>query len=795
MTSGWPADAAGSAADAAGWPDDPAAAYSGFEGEVGRIFSTSKPHWPRPPTAPEGAPNVIVVMADDLGFSDLGCYGSEIATPELDRFAAEGLRYTNFHVNPMCSPTRASLLTGLNAHMAGMGTVPHSDPGFPGYAHELRDNAVTMAEAFRESGWTTLMAGKWHLTKDSCLSDGAPKHSWPLQRGFDRFYGILDAFTNFHQPHRLYEDNHHLNVDDYPDGYYFTDDLTDRALAMIDELRSSHPTRPFLLYFAHGAVHAPLQAPAADIERYRGRYDAGWDQVRAERFARQRELGVVPERAVLPPRNSEELHDVKPWNELSSTEQELFARYMEVYAAMVDNVDQNFGRLRRHLESIGEWDNTITLFASDNGGSREGRRIGTSAYFRTLLTQVRKTDLEVVEVDHSRLGLLGGPRALAHYPRGWGMVSCTPFRLYKINTHRGGHSVPLIINWPARLADADAAGGRLRTQYQHVTDVFPTLAELAGVPVPAARPGAAAPAPAPAGASFASSLGDPSAESTHPEQYYELMGHRGLYRDGWSAVTCHRPRRPFSQDRWELHDLADDPTEARDLADAHPERLAELQQAWEAAAWANQVFPLDEGNAVKMIMRPPWYAAWASGVRLRPGTPTLERWRSQQLIFARSFDVTAELQWQPGHAGVLVAHGDQGGGYSLYVEDDRLFYAHNAYGDMTVLDCGPLAPGAARVELSVTNAGNLAWNARVSVDGGSVGEAPGLVGLMAMAPFEGVDVGIDRRSPVSWDLYERFGPFPYSGSLTAVEYRPGELAPDAGPLFLDYLREAGTRFE
>ena len=241
--------------------DDPAGAYAGFEGTVGKVFSTSEPHWPAPPTAPAGAPNVIVMMADDLGYSDLGCYGSEIDTPELDRLASEGLRYTDFHVNPMCSPTRASLLTGLNHHMAGMATVPHSDPGFPGYAHELRENTVTMAEVLRDAGWATLMVGKWHLTKDAHLSDGAPKSSWPLQRGFDRYYGILDAFTNFHQPHRLYADNHHLDIDRYPDGYYFTDDLTDQALRMVDELRSSHPTKPFFMYFSHGAVHAPLQAP------------------------------------------------------------------------------------------------------------------------------------------------------------------------------------------------------------------------------------------------------------------------------------------------------------------------------------------------------------------------------------------------------------------------------------------------------------------------------------------------------------------------------------------------------
>ncbi len=768
---------------------DPTAPYAGFTGKVGTIFSTSEPAWVPPPQAPPGAPNVIVMLADDLGFSDLGCYGSEIATPELDRLAADGVRYSNFHVNSMCSPTRASLLTGLNHHMAGVGHVTHSDPGFPGYAHELRDNAVTMAELFRDRGWASLMVGKWHLTKDAHLNDSAPKQSWPLQKGFDRYYGILDAFTNYHQPHRLWRDNHHVSVDRYPDGYYFTDDLTNEAIAMIDELRSSHPTKPFFLYFAHGAPHAPLQAKEADIAAYRGRYRAGWDRIRNERFERQRELGVVGPETVLPPRNSEAAHEVGPWDDLSNLEQELFGRYMEIYAGMIDNIDQNFGRLRRHLEAMGEWDNTIVVFTSDNGGSREGQYNGTSAYFRTLLTQVRETELEVVEVDHTRLDLLGGPQTLAHYPMGWAMVSCAPFRLYKINTHRGGHSVPFIVSWAAGLP----VGGEIRWPYQHITDLLPTLAEMAGVTVPTARHGV--PVPSPGGASFKASLTDGKAGSTHPEQYYEMIGHRGYYRDGWSAVTCHLPRAPFSQDRWELHDLTVDPTECDDQADRHPGKLAELQTAWTEAAWANQVYPLDEGNLLKLIMRPPWAAELVAPVRLRPGIPTLERWRAQQLIFQKSFDVEIELDWQTGDEGVLVAHGDQGGGYAVYAEYGRLIYVHNAYGDMTTVDCGPLLPGTGRIVLAVGNVGNMVWNVELSADGEVVGEASSLLGFMAMAPFEGVDVGIDRRSPVSWDVYQRHGPFPYTGTLTAVTYRPGEPSPDSAELFIDYLREAGTRFE
>ena len=769
---------------------DPTQPYAGFEGEVGRVLAASTPWWPGQPTAPTGAPNVVVMLCDDLGFADIGCYGSEIDTPHLDRLADEGLRYTNFHVNPMCSPTRASLLTGLNHHLAGLATVCHRDPGFPGYAMEIRDNAVTMAEVLRDAGWATLMVGKWHLCKDSNLTEAGPRHGWPCQKGVDRFYGILDGFTNFHQPHRLYEDNHVVQVDQYPDDYYFTDDLTDRALDMVRQVRSGHPTKPWFLYFAHGAVHAPLQVKAADAEKYRGDYADGWDAVRQRRFERQQELGVVPEGAVLPPRNTEPNHAVEAWDDLTDMEREVFARYQEVYAGMVDNVDQNFGRLRAELEAMGEWDNTIVVFTSDNGGSREGQERGTSSYFRTLLAHtLGSSPFDDLEVDHARLDLIGGPQTLPHYPMGWAMVSGTPFRLYKINTHQGGHQVPCIVSKGTGLV----GGGGLRTQYQHVTDLLPTVLDLVGVDLPTTRHGQ--PLPASAGSSFTTSLADPDTPSTHPEQYYEQAGHRGFYRDGWSAVTCHGRRKPFSEDTWELHHLAEDPTESRDLADEHPEKLAELQEAWEQAAWANQVFPLDEGSGVNYIQRPPWEEVLAEPATFLPGTPTVERYRSVQFINFRSFTVDVALEYAAGDEGVLVAHGDQGGGYSLYVEGGHLFLAFNGYGVMTVVDGGPLSAGASLVTLEVEAPGGMVLHATLRVDGDVVGEARDLPALTSMAPFEGIDVGIDRRSPVSWEIYGRHGAFPWTGTLHSVTYTPGELAPDAGARWLDVLRESASRYE
>ncbi|MCU1453736.1 MAG: arylsulfatase family protein [Acidimicrobiales bacterium] len=762
--------------------------YAGFGGELGRTFAGSQGWWPPRPQPAADAPNVVIVLVDDLGFSDLSCYGSEIATPHLDALAADGLQWTNFHVTPMCSPTRAALLTGVNPHRAGAGAVANSDPGFPGYAAELADDVATAAEIFRSAGYATLAAGKWHLTKDADMSDAGPKASWPLQRGFDRYYGFLDAFTNLHQPHRLVEDNHTVRVDRYPDGYFLTDDLTDRSLDMVAQVKASNPSTPFLLYLAHGAVHAPLHAKPADLARHRGRYDGGWDRVREARHRRQLELGILPPGTQLPARNSEEGDDVPAWSDLDERDQRLFARYMEVYAAMVDNVDQNVGRLRAGLAELGVLDDTIFVFLSDNGASREGESEGTSAYLRTLVS-TNAHDLEDPDADLARIDLLGGPQTMVHYPRGWAMASNTPFRLYKVNTHAGGHSVPFLVSWPRGLP-----AGERRGQWAYVTDVLPTLLELTGVERPAERAGVTLQPLT--GSSLRGALADPDAPHPHTEQYFEMIGHRGYYRDGWEAVTRHRPLTAFGDHEWELYHLADDPTEVRDLAAEEPDRVRDLAAAWEAAALENQVFPLDEGSRLRYVTRPPYEEPLKEPVRLLRRTHTLERYRSQLLIQWRSFRVDVELDFHTGDRGMLVAHGDQGGGYALYVDEgDDLVFVHNGYGTMRELRGGPVPDGTDRIVLDVTAPGQWQWDVRLTVGDESRGSLAGLAMLGAMAPFCGIDVGIDRRSPVSWAIYERHGPFPFTGELIAVTYTPGETAPDAGDRFVEMLREIGARYE
>jgi arylsulfatase len=766
----------------------PAAGFgpAGFAGRIGRTMAGSTPHWPADPTAPVGAPNIIVMLVDDVGFADIGCFGGEICTPNLDRLAAEGVRFANFHVNPMCSPTRASLLTGLNCHAVGMGHIAQDDPGFPGYRAEIADDVATAAEALAAHGYATFMVGKWHLCRDTAMSSAGPHAGWPVQRGFQRFYGILEAFTNLHHPHRLVEDNHVVEVDRFPDGYFLTDDLTERAIRMIRDQQASRPRQPFFLYVAHPAAHAPLVAKPDDIERYRSTYDCGWDEIRRRRHARQIELGIIAPGTELPPRNGEPGDEVAAWDELTDDERTLYARYMEVYAAMVDEIDQSLGRLRHALDEMDLWDDTIVVFLSDNGASREGESTGTTNYFAHLAGGP-----DTVALDRRRLDDIGTPRAMSHYPRGWAMASNTPFRLYKRNTHAGGHQVPCIVSWRRGLGDV---AGQIRPHYGHCIDVLPTLLDLAGLQPPTARHGRAVRPMQ--GTSLRAAIVDAAAGEVRTEQYYELEGHRGFYRDGWEVVTRRQPRTPFGNHEWELYDLRADPTEVHDRAALDPDRVAELAQGWHEAALANGVYPLDEGSGWRWTVRPAADDVFAEPVTIWPGTPTLERNRCGKLVWMRHVDIVVDVTHAAGDAGVLVAHGDQGGGYSLEVRDGELVFAHNdGHGATLCHPLGRLAAGRHRVVLTLAAPGKRRWVVTCTVDGAPCGEAADVAMLWPVSPFQGIDVGIDRGSPVDWARAERHGPFPYSGRLHWVRYEPGELAPDAPARFTEVLREMGAAFE
>lgn len=549
-------------------------------GSVGRTLGESQPRWREGVRAPEGSPNVVLVVFDDLGFADLSPYGSEIPTPTIDRLARDGVRLTNYHTTPLCSPSRAALLTGLNPHRAGFAYPANADPGYPSYTFELPENAPTLAESLRAGGYATFAVGKWHLTGDRNLNDAADRSSCPVQRGFDRYFGSLEGFTSLHHPHRLMVDNSPWDVADYPEGYFLTDDLTDRAIGMIRDLRAHDSDKPFFLYFAHHAVHGPIQAKEVDLERARGAYDEGWDVIRQRRFDRQLAEGLFPPGTRLPAANAEPGKDVRPWDELTAEEQTRFARYMEVYAASVANVDANLARLYTVLEQYGEAENTIVVVTSDNGATAEGGAEGTRSYF-SQFAHVHGLPSDWVRDVERDADLIGGPRTTVHYPRGWGQASNTPFRLYKSDTFEGGIRAPFIVHWPAgrlRGDSADKTGkapadNGIRSQFVYVTDVSQSILDLAGVPRAAHRHNL--PAAEPDGGSAARIIRDPDAPAPAVAQYTETAGNRGFFRGQWKIVTQHRPGADFSDTEWELYDLANDPTETTNLAGQRPDLLAD----------------------------------------------------------------------------------------------------------------------------------------------------------------------------------------------------------------------------
>lgn len=765
--------------------DDSARGYDGFGGTVAEFASASTPWWPPVARPRADAPNVVVMLVDDLGFSDLGPFGGEIDTPHIDALAARGFTFTNFHTAPMCSPSRAALMTGLNPHRAGFGFVAHIDPGYPGFTCELPQDAPTLAESLRAAGYATFMVGKWHLTIESKLHDGADKSSWPTQRGFDRYFGSMDGFTSLHHPHRLISDNSPVEVTEFPEGYFLTDDLTDRALSMIDQLRSSDATRPFFLYYAHTSVHGPIQAKPADIAKYRGRYADGWNALRAQRFARQRERGIVAPDAVLPVDDLPESAAIRRWDDLDAEEQALFARHMEVYAAAVDEVDQSVGRLTTRLAELGELDNTIIVLASDNGGTAEGGPSGTRSYFAQFGTSGSLPDGWVTDVPRE-IDLIGGPRAWGQYPAGWARVSNTPFRAFKSSTYEGGVHAPLVVSWPA--------GGRgesgLRDQFVFIADLAPTILELTGVtPLPHRAGRTAAQTD---GRSFSPVLADPAAPG-RSAQYFECVGRRAMYDQGLKAVSPVVPVPPVGAagGTWELYDLDADPTETRDLAAESPETVRELAEQWRLEAWRNTVFPLDDDGSLHTV-RPASEAALSDPVTLPAFGPPLERFRAARLTVLRSFRIEADFDLRDGAQGVVVAHGDQGGGYLVAVEGRRLLVSYNAYGVMHRAISEELSVGVHRLVLHIDEQPELHWSLSATVDGAEAAVIRSVPMLLGMAPFTGISVGYDYGSPVDWELHRRHGAFRFDGGVAAVRYVPGRRSAH-DPIVLRALDEAIAR--
>lgn len=738
--------------------------YPGFPGKIGRTREESQPHWELPVRPAKGAPNVVVVFMDDLGWSDIGCYGSEITTPNIDALSQRGVRFNHYTTHPICSPARAALLTGRNAHSVATGWLSNNNPGFPGYSGDIPLDSPTFAETFRAAGYATAAVGKWH----NATNGAAPNSAWPTARGFDRFYGFLEGETSYFYPARIVYNNIVAPIDEYPPGYYATDDWMDKAIGFVSDIRNQDPARPFLLYVANNAVHGPLQAKEADLAKYRGKYDAGWDVVREQRFARQKALGVVPADARLSDRDVE----VPAWSSLPADHKHLFVRHMEAYAAVLDCADQNIGRLVAHLRVMGELDNTIIVFSSDNGGTSSAGPSGMVNFNR------RFAGLPALSVDHdvTKAEEIGTGRVPALYPSGWGQVSNTPFPSYKTYTGGGGRRVALIASWPAQIKDR----GTIRDQFGHVTDVMPTLLELAGVKPLKVSHGL--PAKPMQGKSLAAVLREPAAVSPRSEQYYECWANRAFYRDGWLAVSLQVKGKPIDFENWTLHYHVEDFAESTDLAKQHPAKLKELVEAFDEAAWANMVYPLDGRSPLQKFNQLPPHQQPPAVARRRflPNAQTVHRGAIVPLIADRCFKISVDFTQLPGAQGVLFALGDVTGGMLLYIESGQLNFVYNGFGEFSEI-AGPPVPEGARVAVLEYEAlGKRQGRGRLTLDGGAATDWQTLSPTFMGGFHEGLDIGLDRRGPVSWEIFQKHGAFRYGGKIRELLIESGTLAPDSG---------------
>ena len=726
-----------------------------FAGQIGRTIADSKPWWPDKVKSPKGAPNILMVLFDDVGFSDFGCYGSTIRTPTIDALAGEGLRYSGFHTTAMCSTTRAALLTGRNHHSVGVGSLANFDSGYPGYTGKISKQAGTIAEMLRGQGYRNYMLGKWHVTPLTETGATGPFDGWPLGRGFDRFYGFMDAETDQYAP-ELVQDNSHIDPPGtFADGYHLTSDLVDQAIRFLSGHIAEQPTVPWMTLLSFGACHAPHQAPFDLIRSYDEMFSGGWDVERARRLARQKELGLVPQDTVLPPIND----NVRPWEKHSADEQKVFTRLQSAYAAMLDHADQHLARLVGFLENAGVRDDTIIIVMSDNGASQEGGPFG----FVNAMGPYNGRK-EPVEEKLARIDDIGGPDTHSNFPFGWAMAANTPLKRYKQNTHGGGIRDPLVISWPNGLGRE----GGLRHQFAHVSDLVPTLLEIVGVEPPTEVNGV--PQMPLEGVSFAASLKDADAPSRDRPQYFEMFGHRGLWLDGWKAVAFHPPGTPFDDDVWELYHLDADFSESTDVAGAHPEKLQAMIDRWWQEAAEKNVLPLDDRFAARFAEN----AERHQGARTRFDF----HWGMGHIptevapdIRSRDYDITAHVRiGDRTPEGILLAHGDATSGYALYIDGaGHLVHVTNIGGELTVLRSpAAIPPGTTELGLTArndTDGDGITY--RLLIDGQ---EAGALHSPNTFGPFiswSGLDIGRDRGSPVG-----RYGaPYCFTGELHRVSVR------------------------
>jgi arylsulfatase A-like enzyme len=766
-----------------------------FTGVAGRTLDASVPDWGivQDVQPPGGAPNVLVVLIDDAGYGQASTFGGPIATPNLTRLADEGLRYTGLHTAALCSPTRASLLTGRNHHRVGFGSVGELSGPFPGYSGVVPKDCAPFPKVLQQNGYSTAAFGKWHLTPSRTQGPAGPFDRWPSGWGFDYFWGFLSGESGQYDP-MIYENDAVEQAYGGPTDrdFYLPDALTDRAIAWLHGTRAHKADKPWFMYYSTGCAHAPHHVPEEWSAAYKGMFDDGWDRYRELTFERQKELGVVPADAELTPRD-----DAFPaWDSLTDDERRLYARQMEVYAGYQENADHNVGRLFDELRRMGEWDDTLVIYIwGDNGASLEGTLTGS---FNELTMQngiALSAEQQRGLIDaHGGLDAWGGPDMAPHCSAAWAWAGNTPFKWGKqVASHLGGTRNPMVVRWPERIADA----GAVRPHFAHVNDIGPTVLDAAGIPLPETVDGI--PQVPMDGSSFAASFAAADAPEHHPQQYFEIYGNRGMYKDGWWAA-CMLPRIPwdatpdtirrfapgvFDPDalEWELYHLPEDFSQARNVAAQHPEKVRELADLWWQEAERNKVLPLLGGMSAFFGIVPPLreqtrWTYWGADVQNSPAG-------IMPPIMNRSYSITAELTVPPeGADGVIVAAFDHLGGFSLFVDGGVLRHTYSFMGVEVYHQQAdrPLPTGEVTVRL------DFEADAAVMAPAGALtlwigDELVGEGRLQHTVPimfngYSGMDIGRDNGEVVD-PVYADRAPFAFGGAIHRVDFdvrQPGSAA-------------------
>lgn len=738
---------------------------AGFNGKIAKTFAESKEDWPERIKAPAGAPNVIIFLLDDVGFAQLGCFGGVIETPNLDKLAANGLRYNNFHTTALCSPSRAALMAGRNHHSVGLGSHALVAMGFPGYNGMIPPQAASGAKMLQENGYSTYAIGKWDHTPLWEVSSSGPFNGWASEEGFDHYYGFMSADIHNFQP-TMYEDHMPTTPWKNKPDYHINADMSDRATYWLTAHASISPNRPFMMFWASATMHAPHHATKKYLDMYKGKFDGGWDVLREQIHKNQLDKGILPQGTKL----SQRIDEIQAWNDVPAEKKKMYSRQMEAAAASLTQADYEIGRIIATLERTGQIDNTIIFVTSDNGCSAEGGLEGS----HNEMLALNGISTTPHEENQKFYDAWGTGETDNHYHAGWAMAGNTPFRYFKQTVHNGGINDALIVHWPKGIK----AKGEIRQQYHHIIDIIPTIMDVTGVGFQKEIEGVEQ-MPFD-GVSMKYSFDDANVTTNHPVQYYEQVGNRAIYVDGWKAVTIHGNRMPwiiagtfdFDKDVWELYNVKEDPTETNDLAASNPEKLEELKKKFDEEAWKYNVYPLYDDAATRLanVTKRVFPADKKLFTYYTPGAEFIAEAASPP-VKNRSHSITATVETDGKTEGVIVACGGYFSGYSLFIKNNILTYGYNYYDQkyFNIKAKKPLSAGKHEIKVLYEKQEGNTGKVTLFVDGTSVGD--GVISDVVLGKYsisEPFDVGRDNGGSVIRKEYN--SPFDFSDRLDKVVF-------------------------